>query len=125
METVESQVITADLLLLLSIIFGIWLSRVGRPLNQFVFAVHKLLALGTVIFAGIVIYNLHNNFEINAIGMILIVCMALFFLALFITGVFLSFEKPLPDIVLIIHKIVSVLAVVLVIPCIYLLVKMK
>lgn len=125
MAVVDSKVITAGILLLLSIIFGIWLSRVGRPLNQFVFTFHKLLALATAIFAGIVIYSLCKNFEINAIGMILILFMILFFLALFITGVFLSFEKPLPDIVLIIHKIVSVLAIVLAIPCIYLLVKMK
>ena len=125
MVTVEFKVIAAGLLLLLSIIFGIWLSHAGKPLNQFIFTIHKLLALATVIFAGIVIYNLHKNHDINGISMTLIVLIVLFFLALFITGVFLSFEKTLPGIVLFIHKIASVLTVILAIASIYLLVKIK
>lgn len=120
MVTVEFKIIAAGLLLLLSIIFGIWLSNLGRPLNTFIFSIHKLLALATVIFAGIVVYNLHNNLEINAISIILIVLMAIFFLALFVTGIFLSFEKPLPGSILIIHKIVSALTLLVAIISVYL-----
>jgi len=125
MVTVEFKVIAVGFLLLLSIIFGIWLSHAWKPLNQFIFTVHKLLALATVMLAGIAIYNLHNNLEISTIGITLIVFIALFFLALFITGIFLSFEKPLPGIILLIHKIVSVLIVILAITSTYLLAKIK
>lgn len=125
MVTVEFKVIAAGLLLLLSIIFGIWLSNLERPLNTFIFAIHKLLALATVIFAEIIIYNLHNNIEINGISMTMIVLIAMFFLALFVTGIFLSFEKPLSGSVLIIHEIVSALTLLIAIISIYLLATMK
>lgn len=125
MVLIESKVILSGLLLLLSIIFGIWLSHVGKPLNQIIFTVHKLLALATVIFVGIVIYNLNKNIEITALSLTLIVFIVIFFLALFTTGVFLSFEKPMPGIVLLIHKIVSAVTLIFGIISIYLLVKMK
>ena len=125
MTTVESKVILSGLLLLLSIIFGIWLSHAGKPLNQFIFTVHKLLALATVIFAGIVIFNQHKNLDINALTMTLIVFIAVFFLTLFVTGVLLSFEKPLPGIVLFIHKIASVLITIMAIISIHLLARIK
>lgn len=125
MVEVESQVILAGLLLLLSNILGIWLSHAGKPLNQFIFAIHKLLALATVIVAGIVIYNLHKNLDVNAIRIALTLLIALFFLALFITGIFLSFQKPLPGIVLLMHKIGSVLVAIMAIISIYLSFKLK
>lgn len=125
MITVESKVILADSLLLLSIVFGIWLSHAGKPLNQFIFTIHKLLALATVILAGIIIFNLNKNLDINGISIILIVSIAVFFLTLFVTGVFLSFEKLLPEIVLLIHKIGSVLIAIVAIISIYLLARIK
>jgi len=120
---VESKVILSSLLLLLSLIFGIRLSHAGKPLNQFIFTVHKLLALSSVIFAGIVIFNLHKNLDLNAISIALIVFIIIFFIALFTTGVLLSFEKPMPGSVLVIHKIVSALTALFAIISIYLLVK--
>ncbi len=125
MIAVESKVILSGLLLLLSIIFGIWLSHAGKPLNQFIFTIHKLLALASVIFAGIIIFNIYKNLQINAMDITLIVFIIIFFLALFITGVFLSFEKPLPGIVLLIHKIGSVLIAIMAIILIYLLARIK
>ena len=125
MVPVESKVILSGLLLLLSIIFGIWLSQTGKPLNQFIFTIHKLLALASVIFAGIVIYNLHKNLDINAISIALIVIIIIFFIALFTTGVLLSFEKPMPASILLIHKIGSVLIAIMAIISIYLLARIK
>ncbi|MCI0494324.1 hypothetical protein L0Z72_04890 [candidate division KSB1 bacterium] len=101
------------------------MSHAGKPLNQFIFTIHKLLALASVIFAGIIIFNIYKNLQINAIDITLIVFIIIFFLALFITGVFLSFEKPLPGIVLLIHKIGSVLIAIMAIILIYLLARIK
>ena len=125
MVIVEFKVIAAGMLLLLSIIFGIWLSNLGRPLNTFIFTIHKLLALATVIFAGIVIYNINKNLNFNAISITLIVFIIIFFIALFTTGILLSFEKAMPGIVLVLHKIFTILVVIFGIISIYLLTKMK
>ena len=111
--------------MLLSIIFGIWLSYAGKPLNQVIFTIHKLLALATVIFAGIVIYNINKNLNFNAISITLIVFIIIFFIALFTTGILLSFEKAMPGIVLVLHKIFTILVVIFGIISIYLLTKMK
>jgi hypothetical protein len=125
METVQSKVILSGLLLLLSIIFGIWLSHAGKPLNQFIFTIHKLLALASVIFAGIVIYKLNMILDFNAISITPVLFIIIFFIALFTTGILLSFDKPLPGIELLIHKIGSVLIAIMAIISIYLLAKLK
>ena len=42
----------AGLLFLFTIGTGIWLSNSGKPYNTLIFNIHKLIALGTVIFTA-------------------------------------------------------------------------
>jgi hypothetical protein len=107
----DSKIIVTGVLFLLTIISGIWLHNTGEPLNTLIFTIHKLLALATVIFTAIAIYNLHKNVEIKTIILILIIITGLSLLALFISGA------------LTIHNIATILAVFSTTVTIYLLVR--
>ena len=119
MITIGFKAVAAGLLLVFAISTGIWLSNSEKPLNTLIFTIHKLIALLAVIFTGMVIHSMCRNIEINAIIITLIIVMGLCFLILFITGAFLSFEKPLPGIVLVLHRIVTILIIISTITLIY------
>lgn len=42
--------ISMGMLLILTVVFGMWLSSIGTPINSGLFNVHKLIAIGFVIF---------------------------------------------------------------------------
>jgi hypothetical protein len=119
----DSKIITTGVLFLLTIISGIWLNNTGKPLNTLIFTIHKLLALTTVIFTAIAIYNLHKNVEIKTIILILIVIAGLSLFALFISGALLSIGKPASNIILTIHNIATIFSVFSTTVMIYLLVR--
>ena len=123
--TIEFKLTASAILLLLTILSGIWLSNLGRPLNGWIFNIHKLIGLAGVIFMGMAIHNLCKTVENSGIIISLIIISGLFFLALFITGAFLSFEKPPPGIVKVIHTVFPVPAIISAIVLIYLLIKTK
>jgi len=89
----DSKIITTGVFFLLTIVSGIWLHNMGKPLNTLILTIHKLLALAAVIFTIIIVYNLHKNVEIKTILLILIVITGLSLLVLFISGALLSIGK--------------------------------
>ena len=106
------KIIAAGLLFLISIATGIWLSRNGKPLNPWIFNIHKLISLATAIFASLAIYELVKTVAMDARVIVIVVALVIFFLIVFATGAFLSFEKPQPDFVLILHKFFPVLILI-------------
>lgn len=113
---------------LLAIATGIWLSNSGEPLNTAIFTIHKLIALGSVIFIAIVIRNLLRNVQIVDIRIViitLITIMGLSVLVLFISGALLSFGKSVNNIILTIHSVTPILTVITTAMTIYLLVSRK
>ena len=118
-----SKIIISGLLFLLTIISGIWLHKMGKPLNTFIFTIHKLLALAAVIFTAILIYNLLKNVEIKTLLLILIIIAGLSILALFISGALLSIGKFPHNTMLLVHNIATILAVIFTAATIYLLVR--
>ncbi len=69
---------------------GIWLSRLGRPLNGVLFTVHKLIALGAVIAAALPLASNLRSAPAPALALVLIVAGGLGSVALFATGALLS-----------------------------------
>ena len=110
--TFTFKLIAAVILFFLSIISGVVLSKSGRPLKTTVFTLHKLLALASVVFAGIIIYNLHQSLPMKTTEIILLSATVISILGIFVTGAFLSFEKSLPALVLILHKTFTVTSLV-------------
>ena len=123
--SIVSKIISTGLLFLFTIVSGIWLSNSGKPLNTLIFNIHKLIALGSVIFIAIVIRNLLKNVAINNVILILIIVTGLFVLVLFVSGALLSFGKPVNNINLTIHAVTPIPAVITTAMIIYLLLSRK
>jgi len=110
--SIVSKIIGTGLLFLFTIVTGIWLSNSGKPLNALIFNIHKLIALGSVIFTVILIRNLLKDIEIKTVILTLIIVTGLFVLTLFISGALLSLGKPVNNIILTIHGVTPILTVV-------------
>lgn len=87
--SIAQKIIGSGLLLLLTIILGVWLSSSGKPYNGIIFNIHKLIALALVLFTSISFYSLLKNAEIISI-VVLIIITILSVIALFVSGAFLS-----------------------------------
>ncbi len=122
---ISVKIIGTGLLFLFTIAAGIWLSNSGKPLNTLIFTTHKLIALSAVILTAIVIYKQLKNVKIGNVILILITAAALSVLALFISGILLSLEKPVNNMMLAVHRITSILTVLTTAVIIYLLVRRK
>lgn len=123
--SIASKIIGSGLLILFTIVTGIWLSNSGKPLNALIFNIHKLVALASVILIVLVIRNLLKNVEINNVILTLIIVTGLFILLLFISGALLSFGKPVNNIILTMHSVVPIPTVITTAMIIYLLVSRK
>jgi len=99
---------------LLTIGFGLWLSYSGKPYNGILFNLHKLVALGTAILAGVRFYDVLKSMSIQALSMALIVIVGLCMVVLFTTGGLMSAGKLNYKIELTMHRIVIVLAIALI-----------
>lgn len=126
MNTIVSRPVFAGLLLLFSLISGVWLSNSGKPLSVAIFTIHKLIALATVIVTAAYIYHASRAVDIRTfVEPAVIAVTGLLFFALFISGALLSLGKPLPGAVLRIHQVAPLLALASSAMTIYLLVSSK
>jgi hypothetical protein len=100
-----SKFILTGILLLITLAFGCWMSRLGKPYNGILFNIHKLAALGAVVFAGIQTYNLLKGANVQGIIIGLAAICLLCVIALFATGAFMSIGNLPHAPLLTVHKI--------------------
>ena len=112
MNPMTSKLIVTGLLLLFTLLFGIWLSHSGRPYNTVIFTLHKLVALGAVIFTVVTVQQLRTGVDTTALTSGVIVITSLLFLSLFASGALLSIGKPDHIAILIVHRLAPLLAVI-------------
>lgn len=110
MQTTVSKNVMVGLGFVLTMVSGVVLSKTGRPFNTLIFTIHKLVAVGTVILIGTHIVNLAKPAGLGGPFLALIVATGLFFLALMVSGAFLSFDRPAPRAFLRVHQIMPLLA---------------
>jgi hypothetical protein len=125
MSATASKVMVCGLLLLFTLIFGVWLSHLGKPLNTVIFTIHKLLALATVITIAVSVHDLTRDRGVRASGLVVIAVTGLLFLALFVSGALLSLEETVLQAILRVHQVVPLLALVASMVSIYLLASSK
>jgi hypothetical protein len=97
------------LLFLLSLLSGLWLSRSGKPLHTGIFTLHKLLALGAVVYLFVQMTGSSRQGE-GRTALWVLAGTGLAFLALFISGAFLSRPISLPAAVKRVHQAAPLLA---------------
>jgi hypothetical protein len=89
---------------------GIWLSKMGKPLNPLLFNIHKLIALGTVIFTCIEAIRLMKTVDIQMPHIYLLISAILCVITLFVTGALMSAWRPGDRLLLTFHNLFPFLA---------------
>lgn len=97
-----------------TILFGIWVSRSGKPYNGILFNIHKLVALAGVIISVIQLVRTFKAVEPPPAIIALFVLAGMCVLALFISGAVLSASGSAPRTILLVHKAAMIGAIVLV-----------
>jgi hypothetical protein len=92
-------------LFILTLGFGFWLSRLGKPYNGILFNVHKLLALGAVVVTAIQMVKLLRGMETQSLVNVLLVAAALCVIALFASGALMSAGKLDHALMLTVHRV--------------------
>jgi hypothetical protein len=88
-----SRLLNPTLGFLLTLIFGFWLSRRGKPYNGLLFNLHKLIALGTVVLSGLALFRALNGLDVATLIVLLLLLAALSVIALFVSGALMSAGK--------------------------------
>ena len=106
METL-SKFTLPGILLILTIAFGFWLSQAGKPYNGLLFNIHKLVALGAVVWAA---YQIAKTLQHPGWLLIaLLIAAALCVVALFASGALMSAGQLDYAQMLSIHRITPVI----------------
>lgn len=116
------KLLTPVILFVITLAFGFWLSRIGKPYNGLLFNSHKLLALGTVIVTVMQVYKTFSNMNSQTLIIILLVAAGICVIALFASGAFLSIGNLDYVLMKTIHKIALALATMDVVVATYLLI---
>lgn len=106
---------------ILTLVFGFWLSHVGKPYNGLLFNVHKLIALGAVVATVIQLVKLLKGADALALVIVLLVVAALCVIALFASGALMSIGKLDYALMLTVHRVAPVVLVVAMVIVIFML----
>jgi hypothetical protein len=107
----EAKFVIPGVLFILTLVFGFWLSRSGKPYDGLIFNIHKLIALAAVIVAAIQALNALKIGEAQPLLSVLLIVLGLCVVALFVTGALMSANKATHRATLTIHRIAPLLAV--------------
>jgi hypothetical protein len=125
-----SKVVGSGVFFLFIFIFGFWLSRLGKPYNQILFNVHKLIGLAAFIFLIVILVQRHKLMPLRPFEITTIVVTALIFVATIVAGGLLSVEAsgglaslggPVRLAITLVHQIFPYLAVLTTAVSLYLL----
>ena len=116
-----SKFIVTGILFLLTLAFGVWLSRSGKPYNGALFNIHKLIALATVVVAVIQLIGVLKASASPALVIVLLVLAGLSVIALFASGALMSAGKLDYAIMLAVHRIAPLVLAVAMALVVYLL----
>ena len=120
-----SKFLAPAILLLLTLVFGVWVSLSGKPYNAILFNIHKLVALAAVVVTVIQLYRLLKGTPLQILLIVLLVAAGLCVLALFFTGAMLSAGKLGYPLMLAIHRTTFILLPILLAAMVYFLIGRK
>ncbi len=110
--TTLSRFVILGIAFVLTLAFGFWLSRSGRPYGALLFNVHKLLALAAVVVTVILLAGMLKSVDIAALPIALFAVAGLCVVALFGSGALMSAGKVDHALLLTIHRIALVALVI-------------
>lgn len=101
---------TPGLLLLLTLLSGLWLYLAGKPLNTAIFNLHKLIALGAVIVTGVGVNRLRTTVEFQGWLVVLVILLGVCVVSLFVSGALMSIGIKAYNLVRAVHNTATVVA---------------
>jgi hypothetical protein len=111
-----------ELAFLLTIVFGFWLSKLGKPYHGALFTIHKLLALGAVVAVGVQLFRTLERTDTHAVLIILLALAMVCVIALFASGALMSQDKLDYNLLRTIHRLAPIVFIVVIFWAIYLVV---
>ena len=114
------RIVAIIALFLLKFLFGVLLTRSGKPYSVVMLALHKIISLLTVVLIGMTVYNLRRDVGLIAVEVGAIIVTGLLFVLTIATGGLLSTDKPAHAAITIVHRVVPFLAVLFTAVTIYL-----
>ena len=108
-----SKLIISGILLLVTLASGVWLSRLGKPLNRYILTIHKLIGLDAGVYLFVTAINYPRQVgALSASAIAAAVAAGVCFLVAGASGGWLSADKPASASVSLMHKIAPALAVI-------------
>lgn len=107
-----SKFMAPGVIFILTLAFGFWLSNTGKPYNGALFNIHKLLALGAVVFTIIRLSGVLKGVHSLAFIIVLLVLAGLCVVAMFASGALMSLGKLDYTLMLTLHRIAPVVLVI-------------
>jgi len=103
--------ITAGLFLVIFIL-GYVMNRSGKPYSVLLLTVHKLISLGILVYLIVTVVQVNKVAQLTGLEMAAVIAAVVFFVAAIATGGLVSVDKPMPEFVPWLHKIIPYLALV-------------
>jgi succinate dehydrogenase/fumarate reductase cytochrome b subunit len=111
MKTIETRIILTAIITVLVLVTGVILNKKGKPYNEIITTVHKLLSLAIIVLSATIVYHQHKLIGLQPPEILLITLSALCFLSALVSGGLLTIEKPMPKYVNILHRLSSILSI--------------
>jgi hypothetical protein len=111
LSTSQIRIMWTVLFYLLIFVSGFWLTRSGKPYNAIVLTIHKLISVAAIVYLVITMVRADKVTQLGAGELVAGVVTGLFFLGTIVTGGLLSVDKPMPAVVLWLHRITPFLTV--------------
>ncbi len=109
MSITQLRVAGAGLFYLVIFLTGWRLSRSGKPYGTGLLTIHKLISLAALVYLAMVVFRVDQVGGVGAIGWIAVAVTGVPFLATIVTGGLWSTNRPMPVVILAMHRITSFL----------------
>jgi hypothetical protein len=100
---IEMKLLVNAVLVVLTLLAGIFIHKTGKPYNKLIFTIHKFATIGFVVFSSIILFNHVKISELGIYTSTFIILSVVSILALFVSGALLSLDK-FYDRMLLIHR---------------------
>jgi hypothetical protein len=112
MNLLPNKIISICIVCGLIFLSGFWLSHKSKPYPLLFFTLHKLLAMGLLIYLGVLTNQLRQVGPFTPMQLGLLVLSGVVFLLTIVSGGLVSIEKALPPIIRILHHGLPYLTVI-------------
>lgn len=107
----ELKIAVNAVLVVITIIAGLFMHKMGKPYNSVVFNIHKFATIGFVVYLTFLLFSYSKTHDIELFPSIFAAIAAISVLALMVSGALLSLDKFF-DRMLLIHRVSTFLFII-------------